>query len=274
MNLDPTAIANGKRERDDDVDSSLGFGEHRAKRTLALRQSPQFLRHHRSDVSGRNAASRSPSTADITPTGSDTEDVPRDYEPKSAFSPWSSSPAMPCMQGSQRSPCRGSVPQISDAPFDVDDMEMTDPSLLPQSSYSYAPSSNNSAGRIPTPINAQFSHSRANVLSLDHDMSQCGHGATRDRRLPSPISEDDASPRFMLEGISGIQMDEDARDEKPLLKKGHARSKHSLREWTGYPHEPGGLKRFSMGYKSDCEKCRLKIPGHFSHVITYRNDND
>lgn len=50
----------------------------------------------------------------------------------------------------------------------------------------------------------------------------------------------------------------------PRGKFGHSRSKHTLNSWT---LQPGMKKSFSIGYRSDCEKCRLKIPGHFNHII-------
>jgi hypothetical protein len=28
-----------------------------------------------------------------------------------------------------------------------------------------------------------------------------------------------------------------------------------------------GKVSFSMGYRADCEKCRLKVPGHYSHIV-------
>lgn len=24
---------------------------------------------------------------------------------------------------------------------------------------------------------------------------------------------------------------------------------------------------FSMGYRADCEKCQMKVPGHYSHIV-------
>lgn len=84
------------------------------------------------------------------------------------------------------------------------------------------------------------------------------------RRLPSPISEDERSPSTLLEGLSDMQMEV----EKPTPKKGHTRSKHSLRNWTGFEPTPGVVKKFSMGFRADCDKCRMKVPGHFSHIIT------
>ncbi|KAI9151569.1 hypothetical protein HJFPF1_08776 [Paramyrothecium foliicola] len=46
--------------------------------------------------------------------------------------------------------------------------------------------------------------------------------------------------------------------------QGHMRSKHTINNWTW---QPGMKKSFSIGYRADCEKCRLKVPGHFNHII-------
>ncbi|KAI0844242.1 hypothetical protein F5Y00DRAFT_208687 [Daldinia vernicosa] len=50
----------------------------------------------------------------------------------------------------------------------------------------------------------------------------------------------------------------------PRGKFGHSRSKHTVNNWT---LQPGMKKSFSIGYRADCEKCRMKIPGHFNHII-------
>ncbi|KAH8163873.1 hypothetical protein CIB48_g4378 [Xylaria polymorpha] len=50
----------------------------------------------------------------------------------------------------------------------------------------------------------------------------------------------------------------------PRGKYGHTRSKHTLNNWTV---QPGMKKSLSIGYRADCEKCRMKIPGHFNHII-------
>ncbi|KAI0204445.1 hypothetical protein F4808DRAFT_456895 [Astrocystis sublimbata] len=50
----------------------------------------------------------------------------------------------------------------------------------------------------------------------------------------------------------------------PRGKYGHTRSKHTLNSWTV---QPGMKKSLSIGYRADCEKCRMKIPGHFNHII-------
>lgn len=50
----------------------------------------------------------------------------------------------------------------------------------------------------------------------------------------------------------------------PTPKKGHTRSRHTLNSWT---QVPGMKKSFSIGFRTDCEKCRQKVPGHFNHII-------
>lgn len=47
-------------------------------------------------------------------------------------------------------------------------------------------------------------------------------------------------------------------------RKGHSRSRHTVVAWT---QQPGMKKSFSIGYRSDCEKCRNRVPGHFNHII-------
>ncbi|KAK1836761.1 hypothetical protein QBC39DRAFT_58526 [Podospora conica] len=51
----------------------------------------------------------------------------------------------------------------------------------------------------------------------------------------------------------------------PSPRKGHTRSKHTVNSWTAL--QPGMMRSFSIGYRADCEKCRLKVPGHFNHII-------
>jgi hypothetical protein len=170
-----------------------------------------------------------------------------------------------------------------------DDLEMTDSGLLyPGPFHPDTSTSTSIAGRIPTPIHSQFSsHIRSghkvdqSTTTLDiYTYNSAGPTPIRNgRRLPSPISEDEAiSPSSLLQGLGGVQMEVEDPSDTPMEelkttpKKGHTRSKHSLRNWGGFGSEiPGvGVRRgFSMGYRSDCEKCRMRVPGHFSHVITY-----
>uniref|UniRef100_A0A8H7TPN0 Uncharacterized protein n=1 Tax=Bionectria ochroleuca TaxID=29856 RepID=A0A8H7TPN0_BIOOC len=114
------------------------------------------------------------------------------------------------------------------------------------------------------------------------------------RRLPSPISECDDSvgnqlmnpqamtpdhcehsapfhspnnmehPNASMDTERSRVHDTDADSLSPSPRRGHMRSKHTINSWTWQP----GMKRsFSIGYRADCEKCRLKVPGHFNHII-------
>lgn len=37
--------------------------------------------------------------------------------------------------------------------------------------------------------------------------------------------------------------------------------------WGSGSTAPKGKMSISMGYRADCEKCRLKVPGHYNHWI-------
>lgn len=104
------------------------------------------------------------------------------------------------------------------------------------------------------------------------------------RRLPSPISESDdcmahspgnsaamhamEHPNAMMDVEMPRQANSDDGEGDPdspsSHRKGHTRSRHTVNSWTWQP----GMKRsFSIGFRSDCDKCRDKVPGHFNHII-------
>ncbi|PHH66493.1 hypothetical protein CDD81_6968 [Ophiocordyceps australis] len=113
------------------------------------------------------------------------------------------------------------------------------------------------------------------------------HTVQNNRRLPSPISEmsDPSKHQTQMtideqpsDGLSEA-MDQDMEcqlhpqkpfelDHEPASpshgRRGHTRSKHTVNTWTW---QPGMKKSFSIGYRPDCEKCRLNVPGHFNHII-------
>ncbi|KAI5917813.1 hypothetical protein F4810DRAFT_632397 [Camillea tinctor] len=76
---------------------------------------------------------------------------------------------------------------------------------------------------------------------------------------PQPVESDAAM--MDTEGASPLSA---PATPSPRGKFGHSRSKHTLNSWT---IQPGMKKSFSIGYRADCEKCRMKIPGHFNHII-------
>ncbi|KAJ6785353.1 hypothetical protein PWT90_07524 [Aphanocladium album] len=104
------------------------------------------------------------------------------------------------------------------------------------------------------------------------------------RRLPSPISESEdcmahspgnsaalqamEHPNAMMDIEIQRQATSDDGEGDPdspnSHRKGHTRSRHTVNTWTWQP----GMKRsFSIGFRSDCDKCRDKVPGHFNHII-------
>ncbi|KAL1889696.1 hypothetical protein Cpir12675_005674 [Ceratocystis pirilliformis] len=103
--------------------------------------------------------------------------------------------------------------------------------------------------------------------------------------LPSPESSFDSS--MQEDDNADVEMDYEQSPDRefppqmqvPILQepssphpetnsspswKGHNRSRHTVNSWTWQP----GMKRsFSIGYCSDCEKCQMKAPGHFNHIV-------
>lgn len=169
--------------------------------------------------------------------------------------------------------------QISDVQLYSDDFEMTDSVHLSPGSFHNEPPMS-ITGRIPTPIHSSFApFIRAEKASMHPDTDFADDEAMvdrfrRGRRLPSPISEDEMSPSVIVDGLEDMQMEVDTSqpEKETPTKKGHSRSKHSLRNWHGFGGDlsvnTGAKRSFSMGYRADCEKCRMKVPGHFSHIIT------
>ncbi|KAF1999613.1 hypothetical protein P154DRAFT_436780 [Amniculicola lignicola CBS 123094] len=102
-------------------------------------------------------------------------------------------------------------------------------------------------------------------LNQDHD---------RSRRMPSPISEDEDLPdtptaftQSQLERLSVTSHNHvsehnmDLSEEPPPgVNTSPTRGRKRSGAFTG-------KGRFSMGYREDCDKCRARIPGHYSHFL-------
>ncbi|KAK3381910.1 hypothetical protein B0H63DRAFT_476863 [Podospora didyma] len=82
-------------------------------------------------------------------------------------------------------------------------------------------------------------------------------------RTPSPRAWRESTP--LAESPNNNNAMEVESPSTPSPKKGHTRSRHTLASWTAL--EPGMKRTLSIGYRADCEKCRLKVPGHFNHII-------
>lgn len=75
--------------------------------------------------------------------------------------------------------------------------------------------------------------------------------------------EHDMPPRMQIPALQEPPSPPRESGSSPAWK-GHSRSRHTVNSWTCQP----GMKRsFSLGYCADCEKCRLKVPGHFNHIV-------
>jgi hypothetical protein len=158
----------------------------------------------------------------------------------------------------------------------------------------------NTNARIPTPIHPTFKRGGMNGLGFPTSGSAGSSLSTsnnngmkmapmqaptvrknhrqdmdedRTRRMPSPISEDEDIPdtptaltQSQLSRLSfsqanpADQMDTEQTEHVALVlpptPKGRKRSGALT-----------GMGRFTMGYRDDCEKCRQRVPGHYSHFL-------
>jgi len=96
-------------------------------------------------------------------------------------------------------------------------------------------------------------------------------------RFPSPVSDDDAT---MASGPKTPTDDMDmAYSQRPSPAHGFRSSTSPARQYSqqtvGGPMcqaariAPSQRKRpaLVMGYRADCEKCRCRVPGHYSHIL-------
>lgn len=97
---------------------------------------------------------------------------------------------------------------------------------------------------------------------LPHSMNPASMLLHPNIRTPPRVSDADADAG-MTDAETGNPTSA-STSPSPRSKFGHCRSKHTVNTWT---LQPGMKKSFSIGYRADCEKCRMKIPGHFNHII-------
>jgi hypothetical protein len=171
------------------------------------------------------------------------------------------------------------------------------PAMLQPSLFN-STAANNNTGRIPTPIHPTF-HKRSSMNGMGYPMSGSAGGLDmstwstptsqpppawkgprydmdddRSRRMPSPISEDEDIPdtptaltQSQLSRLSvshagaADPMDTEASTTVALSPQ---QTPRGGRKRSG---ALTGVGRFSMGYRDDCEKCRLRVPGHYSHFL-------
>lgn len=140
------------------------------------------------------------------------------------------------------------------------------------------PTQTHNGGRIPTPIYGHFvsietametdtAESSQSQQAIDHDLFM------RKRRLPSPISEDESidSPTAVAGGMLR-KLDMGHEGNTLAASTGTSttppRTKPCPASRSDNGIEKKGKIMLSMGYRADCEKCKNKVPGHYSHFIT------
>lgn len=216
-----------------------------------------------------------PRGAEITPNGSDSEDRPsigwvnqcRTSPPAPHFygQVLSQEASVSGWHNSLQAASQGLEGQDS---MDIDE-DMDDSPQLSQPSH-IDPSIRH-AGRIPTPITGHFSsHVRTGNRGLP--IEEATSRLKYDRRLPSPISEDESSHKPQSSFMADMQMDIETQTPRIDGLKKHGLSKLGVRNLGHVPTGMGdGLesnaKKLSMGYKSDCEKCQQRVPGHYMHLV-------
>lgn len=102
--------------------------------------------------------------------------------------------------------------------------------------------------------------------------------ADRSRRMPSPISESEDIPdtptAFAQSQLSRLTVTSDQMMDMDIPSSASPQSLVPPNS-TSMPAARGrkrsgaltGAGRFSMGYREDCERCRLRVPGHYAHFL-------
>ena len=119
-----------------------------------------------------------------------------------------------------------------------------------------------STGRLPTPIYGYFQ----SATELNGEKQQQAQGGSqtdgeyekhmRARRLPTPISEDEAMNSF-------DPPDEDMTESPVTQQRQPARFPPPVASQTG----KRGKMMFSMGFRADCHLCQSRAPNHYNHIF-------
>jgi hypothetical protein len=150
-----------------------------------------------------------------------------------------------------------------------------------------------SGGRTATPIYGHFRYSTCTNTNRDELMTKSpGMNSEEEiswwqkRSLPSPISEDEDMMSNCFDNINNAEAT--FRSPTTPVEKHQPSSQHDVHivskstlitndsltvnhgeNSTSTSTQRKGRVGLAMGYRADCEKCHLKIPGHYSHIIRY-----
>jgi hypothetical protein len=129
-----------------------------------------------------------------------------------------------------------------------------------------------SARPKPTPLQGNTSVNSAYVASTSMRARLAGPR----ERFPSPISEDEpstpttaAGSRFSLLTVNDMDMDVESTPRPPPQTPDiHVRKQRARSGAFTSPRDHDASKKFSMGYRHECEKCRNNVPGHMNHFLS------
>ncbi|KAL2858707.1 hypothetical protein BJX68DRAFT_227073 [Aspergillus pseudodeflectus] len=142
-----------------------------------------------------------------------------------------------------------------------------------------------SAGNIPPLPGARDSLSRTKCLFQSDDSlcpSELLRGTTwRSPRLPSPVSDNGDIRGKDATGDTEMADDTPSQHSPPVMNSAAAEAEAAdMRKRLssldlpdqGNVEPTSSVKStkklaFSMGYRADCDKCRRRVPGHYSHII-------
>ncbi|KAL8861602.1 MAG: hypothetical protein Q9178_002127 [Gyalolechia marmorata] len=163
-----------------------------------------------------------------------------------------------------------SEPAESPRPWQSVESSQPSPCTVAPQTLFYNPKKVNSGGRIPTPIYGYFSQVDKNMDTdlPDNDLptqQEMAHDLfLRRRRLPTPISEDEAMDAPDGMGGMGGMLGRLEMGPKPAFTQIPFKTN---KMWGSASTPTKGKMSISMGYRADCEKCRMKVPGHYNHWI-------
>ncbi|PYI10555.1 hypothetical protein BO78DRAFT_204408 [Aspergillus sclerotiicarbonarius CBS 121057] len=279
-----------KRQRDQENDDFDGNAtrEKKKHRPLALRASPTTLQFPSFQKSNRVVSRFGLSTP--TPVESSDDDKDDNGLGKSVYNGPTQPVCVPIptttLQNSQNFP-----PTLS-ANMDIDNGKETQGLQSAPITHSFVdqsfilserPTTHSAYGVVPT---AKDSVAKAHHQSFTSSTQQGAHRdpySTQDRvwwcgqRLPSPVSDDeDAMAVSSKDSASDADMTYLSQPASPPpwdpgttadLQPSMGLADHAVR---GNSPNPASKKMaFSMGYRADCDKCRRKVPGHYSHIIRH-----
>ena len=132
-----------------------------------------------------------------------------------------------------------------------------------------SPHSSVFGGRLPTPIYGHFQQSIDAKMEMGEDPENIiprsqqeveYENYVRRRRLPTPITEDEAMAEFPTT-VGGMTRN---ISMNTYIYNGQ---QPSIKTPIGYITSPRGRLSFSMGFRADCEMCRNRVPGHTNHIF-------